>query len=786
MSTNLALTMTVGAAIGASFNQVISTVTNSAQQVGSALALTRKDINIVDSILVTQERLSELQKQKSTNTQRELEIKRQIAEVESKIEALKGKRGQGNIRARHQMNLKSLKSQLKEHNKINTSVDKESAKLQKLTADYAKQGHSVASIQQHHSKLNRTLVTQQRHMTRLNTLSAESAKRKEIQGRALGLVAAGAGAAGTVGSAIEVDRAQTKLKTALSGDDFEKFRQEALRQSQDGIISQEEVFNIQYSLKSAGFDQDAALFGSGLVGKIAKATDGQAGQVGSVLGVIYNNIGDKVAGDTQGKLERIGDLLTKTQLQFQINDFGQLGEGFAQGAAAAITYGLSVEESAAASGAFNSAGKQGSSAGTALNTVLRQLGPASKKFGFEIARSTDGSVLFQKTLENLNDSMQDLKKSEKEELVKKAFGDEGGAVNLLIKDMGKLRKQFKAVNEDSEGAVNEAFNIHLASMSGKFDQLKNSVMNNVVAFGQSLFPVMNSVVAVAKPLLDYTTDFINENKVLVGVVGGVGAALLTGIIAVTAMTYAVSVGVTVWQTGALVLGFFTGANTAFNLAMAKTAIMTKLATAGTWLFNSALLANPITWIVVGVIALIGSLYLLYNKFELVRIIVRAAFWPFLYVYNLITDLGGLLYEFGSLIITALKPIGSAILSYFLDPWKMAFGWIFEKYEKIKGVFSSVAGFFGLRDEDQPGAVVASQSSSKNRGNPDDSAVVMKAAQTAASVTSSKVYAPKTEQTFTIQATPGMDEELLAQKVAELVEEKDRENERRHRGIVGDI
>ena len=37
-----------------------------------------------------------------------------------------------------------------------------------------------------------------------------------------------------------------------------------------------------------------------------------------------------------------------------------------------------------------------------------------------------------------------------------------------------------------------------------------------------------------------------------------------------------------------------------------------------WSFTAALLANPVTWIVIGIVALIAALALLYNKCEWFR------------------------------------------------------------------------------------------------------------------------------------------------------------------------
>lgn len=66
------------------------------------------------------------------------------------------------------------------------------------------------------------------------------------------------------------------------------------------------------------------------------------------------------------------------------------------------------------------------------------------------------------------------------------------------------------------------------------------------------------------------------------------------------------------QTLALILA---GAVAGLAAAVIAIKVAMTVAAAATWLFNSALLANPITWIVVAIAALIAAVILMYNKFD---------------------------------------------------------------------------------------------------------------------------------------------------------------------------
>ncbi len=94
----------------------------------------------------------------------------------------------------------------------------------------------------------------------------------------------------------------------------------------------------------------------------------------------------------------------------------------------------------------------------------------------------------------------------------------------------------------------------------------------------------------------------------------------------TALTSIKSVALGIWNMAktAAISAVTALKNMALGLVgMAKQAIMTAVSAmpgliASVWSFTAALLANPITWVVVGIIALIAALVLLYNKCEWFR------------------------------------------------------------------------------------------------------------------------------------------------------------------------
>lgn len=72
----------------------------------------------------------------------------------------------------------------------------------------------------------------------------------------------------------------------------------------------------------------------------------------------------------------------------------------------------------------------------------------------------------------------------------------------------------------------------------------------------------------------------------------------------------------------------TAAWVAYGVVSKGMAIATKIATAAQWLFNAAMLANPITWVIIGVVALIAAIVLLVKNWDTVVEALGKA-WDFL-------------------------------------------------------------------------------------------------------------------------------------------------------------
>ena len=321
------------------------------------------------------------------------------------------------------------------------------------------------------------------------------------------------------------------------------------------LADEQEILEIEYALNSAGLGEDVARAGTELVHRVAQVTRGSAEQVGEVVGITFNNMAAGMAGTAEEKMQRIGDVLARTQFRYQIRDFGQLGEGISEAAASATSNRVPFETLAASIGLMNSAGQQGGEAGTAFNAVMRSMGKAAEELGFDIARTASGEFDMLANLALIEEGLDGLDIDTRSRMLQDIFGDEGRAgIVPLLQRIDALQEGI-GVMDGARGTVEEAYRPFLESHGGQWQMLGQNVKQVGEIFAGTLLPALNNVVEPMVAGAAWVSEMIEEYPHLGRVVG------------------------------ALALGFGIVAS---GLAVASAAM---------WLFNAALLANPITWVV---------------------------------------------------------------------------------------------------------------------------------------------------------------------------------------------
>ena len=415
-------------------------------------------------------------------------------------------------------------------------VDEQRRVLNEHRLAMKRAGQATVNLEAQEKRLGRTVEELRRRYDRLDDSMSRAAARKkrrdELKGRALGMLGAVYGAGRIFGETFGIEEQTIRLETVINAEDGDS--EAAVRRSvrhvrevaRRTLVSESELLNIQYELNSAGLTEAAARAGSEVASKVAAVTKGDVGQVAKITGTVFNNLGDSIAGaNVEEKIERIGDVLTKTQFKFAISDFGQLGEGLAEGAASAKANRLPLEQFAASLGVLNTAGMEGSRAGTALSAVMRQVSKASAELGFSIVRSADGSLDLVATMAGLRSSLavfDDL--DERNQVIQELFGDEGMRGVIPLMEGLESFRQGTAEVSDAGGLVVKSYQKFLDSTGGQWEQLTQNVTALGTAFGNTLLPALNWVLEPLVKIAGWLGEQIEKWPALGHAIGAVATA----------------------------------------------------------------------------------------------------------------------------------------------------------------------------------------------------------------------------------------------------------------------
>ncbi|AWY04762.1 tail length tape measure protein [Gordonia phage Emperor] len=158
---------------------------------------------------------------------------------------------------------------------------------------------------------------------------------------------------------------------------------------------------------------------------------------------------------------------------------------------------------------------------------------------------------------------------------------------ILTEQTAKATGQFARESDTTAGAQQR--------MAAQFENAKASL-------GESLLPIVSQFAEKLAGAAEWAQRNTTTVGILAGIIGGLAVAVL-----------AVNAALTLYRTAATV------------------------ATAVQWALNSAFLANPLTWIVIAIIAVIAAVVLLYTKCEWFRNAVHAVIRWVASAWSWITD-----------------------------------------------------------------------------------------------------------------------------------------------------
>jgi TP901 family phage tail tape measure protein len=418
--------------------------------------------------------------------------------------------------------------------------------------------------------------------------------------------------------AAKVEDALAKVQSVITPLDgnmaasMERQRVAALDWSKQHTASAAQFADTTYMMISAGLDEKAAIEATRTAMSVATATMGDNVATAALVATVYNNMGDHTK-DVGKEMAHLGDIITKTQQTFQFENLGVLNEGLKFGIPTALQYGVQLDSLSAIIGQLNNAGIQGGMAGTAFAATMKGMQGASEKLGFSISRTSDGGFDFIGTLKGLEAKFGTLKSMSPEVLegFKDAFGDEGfRGLSLMIGKSAELEANLGKVRDNSQAAA-KATAIIEATKTSQLQIMANTLDAAKVTLATQLNPLLTQlipkVVEMAKAFGDFAAKHPGLTKIMLSmlaIVGGVlsviGPMLLfTGSISLFA-GHAMGFAAGAWKMVTGMWGFVSSVIAGESAAAA---------------FAMTLLANPITWIVLAIVAAAALIYVYWDPIK---------------------------------------------------------------------------------------------------------------------------------------------------------------------------
>ena len=306
---------------------------------------------------------------------------------------------------------------------------------------------------------------------------------------------------------------------------------------------------------------------------------------------------------------------------------------------------MSMQVTSEAIGLLTNRGFSAAQASIDLNHAIIQMVSPSKaaknamtELGISFVDSQGKMKQFPLILQELNKAMANLKPDEKAQKLKAMFGTAGMQAILPLLDSVKNKsndakvswdayakeqekaagstKKATATLKEQSAEMQKNVGSSIEQLGGNWESLRNKSMKSAQDINGAAIQNTNRMLQWATDSNSATAQFIRG---FIGLSPAIGTATTSiGLFLRNARTIAGVVGSGVTgisnfiKVGAGIVQVASGAKTATE-AFGALAESSKLAAVAQWAFNSAILANPITWIVVGIATVVAALALFFTQ-----------------------------------------------------------------------------------------------------------------------------------------------------------------------------
>ena len=379
-----------------------------------------------------------------------------------------------------------------------------------------------------------------------------------------------------------------------------------------------EIVSSAYDIQSAIAGLQGTELASFTVASATLARATKAGTITAYMGTMYGIF--KQQADKMGKAQWVEQMAGRTALAVQMfkTTGAEMSSAFTALGANAQAAGISAQEQIAVLGMLQST-MGGSEAGTKYKAFLAGVGNAQKELGLTFTDKSGNMLGMDRILEKIRGKFGETLSVNESDMLKKAFGSDEAVslIKLMLTQTGALKKNIadlgRVNNMDKAKEMARTMSGVWGRLSGSWDAVK-------ISFGQRILPTINKVVGKLADFVAYIHKCIEIAPGLTTKIGllAVGLTVVGAVLGLVGAAFVFGKMVLMGFLGPVLplIGLLGKLKTL--LTFAKIA-MWVLAFTGTYLgmvfkmmatgalkFAAALLANPITWIVLGIMALVGA------------------------------------------------------------------------------------------------------------------------------------------------------------------------------------
>lgn len=416
----------------------------------------------------------------------------------------------------------------------------------------------------------------------------------------LPLLALGAGAIKTA-SDFEAGMSKVSALSGATGNDLKMLEDKAKEMGATTKYSATEASDALSYMALAGWD--AKQMAEGLEPSLKLA-----GASGMDLALATDIVTDTMSmfGMKASEATKMTDMLAYAQANSN-TDVQQLGEALKYCGASANAMGYDLADTTALLGTFADQGLKGSSAGTTLNAMFRDMKKNAEDGKIAIGKKNVAIVDANGNYRDMTDILADVQKAtegmtqaERDMALSSIWGTEAlKGINMAFEAGIPKIKDFEDGIRRSDGVASDMYDTMQNNLKGAIDNMKSAFEGVMITIGERLIPIFQNLV---DGITNMFTWFNNLNPAIQNVIIGVG-----GFLAVLGPLLLIVGNIIIFITN---LGTAIGTLTAFFSASGVGAGL--LATA------IGLITGPVSLVITAITALIAIGVLLYKNWDEIK------------------------------------------------------------------------------------------------------------------------------------------------------------------------